>query len=172
MIASSELITAAIIFFARVCDVSLGTFRQAMIVRGKRAYAFMLAFVEALIWVYAVSRVIAGISGPLTAFSFALGFASGTFVGITIEGFFKIGEQVLRVFTKMGDVLAAALREKGYRVTEMEGKGRDGAVSILFIQTKRRDTDKIAAIARALDPLCYLVFDDIRGSSSAGAFRK
>lgn len=168
----SAMLTALIIFTARVCDVSLGTFRQAMIVRGKRGYAFVLAFFEALIWVYAVSRVLSDISGPLTSLAFALGFASGTFAGITIEGIIKIGDQVVRVFTKEGTMLANVLREHGFRVTKMEGEGRDGPVSILFIQIKRRDANKVAGLSRQLDAGCFLVIDDVQGALSAKTCRK
>ncbi len=165
------LIAALVIFFARVCDVSLGTFRHAMIIRGKRLIAFSIAFFEALIWVYAVSRVLSGISGPVTALAFALGFASGTFVGITLEGFFKIGEQVVRIFTTKGIEMADDLRRRGYRVTIFDGSGRDGQVSLLFAQMKRKESSRAFALARSVDPDCYIVIDDVQGIHTTGAGR-
>lgn len=167
MITVSSLITAAIIFFARVCDVSLGTFRHAMVIRGKKSIAFGLAFVESLIWVYAVSRVLSQISDPLTAIAFALGFATGTWVGISIEGFFKIGEQAVRIFTPHGEELATTLRDKGYRVTVFDGSGRNGPVNMLFVQIKRRGARAVVALARSLDPACFVVVDDVNDTSSA-----
>ena len=38
------------VFFARFIDVSLGTMRVYLSVKGKKTFAAMLAFVEALIW--------------------------------------------------------------------------------------------------------------------------
>ena len=90
MFTQEHLLTALIIFAARIADVSLGTFRQVMVIKRKKLYAFTIAFFEALIWVYAVSRVITGLTDPITSIAFALGFAFGTFTGITIEGIFKI----------------------------------------------------------------------------------
>lgn len=165
MFPPSQPLLALVVFLARVADVSLGTFRHSMIIRGKRLQSFFIAFVESLIWVFAVSRVLADVTEPLTAVSFALGFAVGTFVGITIEDFFKIGDQVVRIFSAEGSVIAARLRELGYRVTLFEGSGRDGAVQLLFVQVRRREVSKICKLSRMADPGCFLVIDDIRVSN-------
>ncbi|MFV0421029.1 DUF2179 domain-containing protein [Oleidesulfovibrio sp.] len=166
MFTAAGLSTALVVFFARMCDVGLGTIRHAMIIRGQRLMAFSVAFCEALIWVYAVSRVISSVSDPMTSLAFALGFASGTYVGITLEGFFKIGEQVVRVFTPYGTEVACSLRDAGFRVTVFDGQGRDGVVNLLFVQVRRRQAAKVAALAREVDPECYIVFDDIRGADT------
>lgn len=161
-----QLIVAAAIFLARVCDVSLGTFRQAMVVRGKRAPAVGLAFAESLIWVYAVSRVLSDISSPITALAFAFGFAGGTLAGMAIEDLFKIGDQSVRFFSPRGDELARHLRDAGHRVTVFDGRGRDGPVNELFVQAKRKHIQRIVQMARRHDPSCFVVVDDIRIASS------
>ena len=43
-----------IIFFARVCDVTLGTIRIIMVGRGKRNIAPLLGFCEVFIWIVAI----------------------------------------------------------------------------------------------------------------------
>jgi len=167
----SKLILALLIFLARVMDVSLGTFRHVMILRGKRLHAFCVAFVESIIWVYAVSAVMSsGITDTLTALAFAGGFASGTFVGITIEKFLKMGEQIVRVFTVHGDAIADVLRTAGYRVTITDGRGRDGVVNILFVQVKRKKASHILNMSREIDPGCFVVVDDISEATYGGSF--
>lgn len=161
MITQAQLLTALIIFLARIVDVSLSTFRHVMIIKRKRLYAFSIAFFESLIWVYAVSRVLNDLTDPITAIAFALGFATGTFVGITIEGFIKIGDQAVRVFSAKGDLVAKTLRELGFRITVFDGQGRDGFVKMLFVQTRRRDVKKVFRKAREIDPACFMVIDDI-----------
>lgn len=161
----SQLFLALTIFVARVADVSLGTFRQAMVIRGKKLYAFLLAFAESLIWVFAVSKVLTDIDGPITALAFAGGFAVGTFVGIWIEDLFKIGEQAVRIFSVDGDSIAASLRKEGFRVTVFDGRGRDGKVNLLFVQVRRREVGKVRNLSRTIDPQCYLVIDDVRAIS-------
>lgn len=161
----STLLAALVIFCARVVDMSLATFRQAMVIRGKRFIAMGLAFVESLIWIYAVSRVLSDLGEPVMALAYAGGFAAGTFVGITVEDFFKIGEQVVRIFSKQGAELASGLRAADYRVTIFHGEGRDGEVELLFVQVPRRTVAAISKLARGIDPRCYIVVDDIRASS-------
>lgn len=162
MFTSASLLTVLVVFFARVCDVSLATIRHVMIIRGRKLYAFGIAFVESLIWIVAVSRVLTKVNDPTTILAFALGFAVGTYTGMCMEGLFKIGDQVVRVFTRKGDAITEKLRDMGYRVTVIDAKGRDGHVNLLFVQIRRRDSSKIAAVAKELDPACFIVLDDIR----------
>ncbi|MBB5346677.1 DUF2179 domain-containing protein [Desulfoprunum benzoelyticum] len=158
----SNIIIALTIFIARVCDVGLGTIRHALIIRGRKSYVFIIAFFEAIIWVYAVSRVLSSIQDPLTSIAFATGFATGTFVGMTIENLLKIGEQVIRIFSRSGHLVAQRFREKDYRVTVFDGNGRDGVVQLLFVQVKRREVSRAMGIARHADPHCLIIIDDIR----------
>jgi uncharacterized protein YebE (UPF0316 family) len=167
MFTTESLLLALVIFLARVFDVSLGTLRHAMIIRGKRFVTFVIAFLESLIWVFAVSKVLNDLSDPLTAFAFALGFATGTFVGMTLENLLKIGDQVVKVFSTQGREVAKNLRDAGFRVTEFQGQGRDGQVILLFVQVKRRDAKKVLKQSRAIDKNCYLVVEDIRWRQNA-----
>ncbi len=167
MFTKETLALAALIFVARVFDVSLGTFRHAMIIRGKRLLTFWIAFFEMLIWVFAVSKVLSDLSAPITAFAYALGFATGTFVGITLESKLKIGDQAVKVFSSIGHEVAARLRSDGFRVTAFNGQGRDGEVILLFVQVRRRDAQKVLKLARTVDPNCYLVIEDIRWRENA-----
>ncbi len=167
MFSNASLLSALIIFVARVCDVSLGTLRNVMVIKGKKPLAIGIAFFESLIWIFAVSRVLSQVNDAFTALSFALGFATGTFVGMSLESFFKIGEQVVRIFTRKGDAMAEILREAGYRVTLMDGRGRDGPVQLLFVQVRRRSAGNLAKLARNYDEHSFILFDDIRAVSPA-----
>lgn len=159
------VLLASLVFLARLCDMALGTFRQTLVIGGYRALVWIIAFVESLIWVFAISRVISNLSEPLVAVAFALGFACGTYAGMTIERYVKLGEQVVRIFTHQGDELAKRLRELGHRVTQFEGKGRDGRVDLLFIQVARRKADLAVKQAREIDAGCFYVIDDIRAAA-------
>ncbi|MCA8915343.1 MAG: DUF2179 domain-containing protein [Planctomycetes bacterium] len=153
---------------ARIVDVSLGVLRQSSVRNGYRKSAWTIGFIEALIWVLVVSSVVRNLGSPVLAVFYALGFATGTFVGVTLEGALARGEQVVRIFTHEGDRMATLFRERGWRVTQFEGKGRDGPVQLLFIHIARKRARQIAPIARECDPSCFIVVDDVR-SSSVGA---
>jgi len=74
-------LTGLVILFARICDVSMGTIRTIMIVQGKSVVAFILGFVEVIIWIAIVSTVVHNIrESPVLAVFYAFGFATGNVV--------------------------------------------------------------------------------------------
>ncbi len=163
----SVALTCLAIFVARIGDVSLGTIRTVMIVQNRRLLAWVLGFFEVLIWVFAAAKVLGSLDQPIYAISYALGFASGNYVGLTVERWLSIGRQAVKIFTRRGPEIAAALRAAGSGVTEFEGRGRDGAVFELFITTGRRRIRSIVRQAREMDPDCFYVVEDVRAVSTA-----
>ena len=161
--------TCVLIVLARIADVSFGTIRTICVVNGRRGIAWIMAFFEILIWIAVVSKVITNLNNYYYAVAYAVGYATGNFVGITIEKYLAFGEQVVRVFTRKGTELAAELRNSGFGVTALVGQGRDGPVDLLFVQTLRKKAPKAAQQAHSLDPDCYIVVDDIRSTSNAYA---
>ena len=98
-----------IIFLARVADVSLITLRSAAVVQGRRVSAWCYAFLGMLIWILVVTDVIKNLERPAYILAFALGFATGTTVGMYLENWFAVGRRVIRVFSKRGDEVADGL---------------------------------------------------------------
>jgi uncharacterized protein YebE (UPF0316 family) len=167
------LVTCLLIVLARVADVSLGTVRTVAVVNGRRGVAVAIGFFEVLIWVIVVRAVIQNLDNPIYAVSYAAGFALGTFIGITIEGRVGTGNQVLRVFTRIGERMAAELRDSGFVVTVFEGSGREGPISLLFLETGRRGVRQALDVITTLDPDCFYIVDDVRLSSGRrGRFQR
>ncbi|MSR17708.1 MAG: DUF2179 domain-containing protein [Phycisphaerales bacterium] len=155
------------IVLARVVDVSTGVLRTVAVIHGRRTLACALGFFEVLVWVLVVSQVIETVGeNPWYAIAYAMGFAAGNFIGITLEGHFALGRQVVRVFTRNGPQMAITLRAEGLTVTSFDGEGRDGPVQMLFIETTRRGAPSAIERARAIDPACYYIVDDIRTASA------
>lgn len=95
-----------IIILARIGDVSLGTMRTVAVVSGHRGLAWLFGLLEMTIWVFAVSAVIAHIrTEPAYGLAFALGAATGNYVGVTLQRWLPFGDQVVRVFTREGTPL-------------------------------------------------------------------
>lgn len=159
-------IAAALIFALRVVDVSLGTVRTISIVNGRVTLAVLLGFFEVLIWITAISQVMVGVSkSPVLLVAYAGGFASGNGVGIFLERRLAMGTQLLKLFTRRGDVAARVLRNAGRVVTSVKGEGRDGPVEILHIVTPRRQTREVIEIARRVDPELFYVIEPVAGWS-------
>ncbi len=165
----STVLGCLLIFCARVGDVSLGTLRVVMVTQGRRGRAALLGFFEVLIWVFAVSAVLQHLRQVEFAVSYAAGFATGNYVGLTVERWAALGRQVVRIFSRCGHEIADKLRADGFRVTLFEAQGRDGSVAMLYTETERRRAPKVTDVARQIDPRCYYVVDDIREASSIDA---
>lgn len=161
------------IYIARVGDVSLGTLRTMAMVRGARLVAFVLGFLEVALWIFAASGIFKNLDNLYTAHGLILvsfycaGYASGIFVGLTIEERLAIGERVVRIFTRKGAEVAACIRAMGIPVTEFDGSGRDGPIALLYCGTKRRRVPKLLESVKAVDSEAFWVIEDIRKSRRA-----
>lgn len=165
---ASILANCLLIVLARIADVSLGTVRTVAVIHGRRHFAWLLGFVEVLIWVLVVSAVIQQISQHWAyPVAYALGFATGNYIGITIEQYFAYGHQVVRIFTRQGEEMSRKMRERGLPVTMFEGQGRDGPVQMLFIETQRKSSSDVVRHARSIDGACFYLVDDIRAVSQS-----
>jgi uncharacterized protein YebE (UPF0316 family) len=161
------LFTCLLIALARVMDVTLDTLRTAAVVQGRRYFAAGLGFIGSTIYILAISKVLQHLDHVVYVVAYAAGFATGNFLGITIERRIALGEQIVSIFTPHGDTLAAALRSVGYRVTEFQGRGRDGAVAALYIEVPRRHAKKVVEDARQLDANCFYMIHDVRLARAA-----
>ena len=74
------------IFISRIVDVSLGTFRTILTVKGKTTIPTIIAFFEVLIWFYVAKEALLIDSNKLlVAISYSLGYASGNYIGTIIS---------------------------------------------------------------------------------------
>ena len=158
------IVLAIAIFCARVMDVSLGTVRTIMVFRGRRLIAAALGFIEVLIWVIAVGKVMQNLDIWYFMIAYAGGFSMGNVVGMYIESKLAIGSELVRtVSTDREIALAKALREQGYTVTELAGTAEsDRSVEVLLIDEKRRNVPRLVATITRLDPNAIWTVSDIK----------
>src|SRR5882762_11186625 len=140
---ATVFVTFWLIVLARITDVTLDTIRTAAIVQGRRNFAAVLGFFEAVVYVCAVAKVLLNMNHPVYALAYGLGYGLGTFLGITIEQRLAFGLQVASLFTRKGAELAKGLISAGYRVAEVQGHIRDGEASILYVEVPRKQTRKL-----------------------------
>ncbi len=153
----SDLLIPALIFIARIFDVSIGTVRMLMVISGHRLASAALGFAEVLIWVLAVGGAVKHLDNPIAVIAFAGGFATGTLVGMTIEQRLAIGYRVVRVINpKPGLDLAGSLRDQGYTATRIDGHDRDGPAEIVFIPVRRKSVPDLLEQIAAVNPDAFL----------------
>lgn len=152
-----------LIFSMRVLDVSLGTVRMILVMRGLKLRAALLGFVEVTIWVLAVSQVMSSLGNLWQLLAYSSGFATGTLVGIWLEGKLAIGQVDVHILSlTRGKAIAEALRKVNFGVTELRGNGRSGDVDVIATVAPRRDTQKIIRLATAIDASSFITVDDMK----------
>jgi uncharacterized protein YebE (UPF0316 family) len=159
--------TFCLIVLARITDVSLGTIRMVSVVQGRRGFAAVLGFFEALVFISVVAKVLLNMKQPVYALAYGLGFATGTYLGMLIEQRLAFGKQLVFLLTHKGPDLAEVLRAGEYRVAELKGQTRDGFLTILCVEIARREANKLIRIASAVDEQCVVIVNDIRRAELA-----
>ena len=157
-------VLAPLIFFARVVDVSLGTFRTIIAIRGYRMLAMLVGFFESVIWVLAISQVIQNLQSWYLVLSYAAGFAVGNYVGIWLEGRVAIGQELVRAISYRGNGhLAERLRQHGYDAIQLAGDaGPEQAVEIVLAVERRRRIGRLLEVIRQEDPDAVFTISDIK----------
>jgi uncharacterized protein YebE (UPF0316 family) len=151
------------IFFARLTDVSMGTVRQILIIRGRRGVASVSAFFEIMIWVLAISRVISELGRWYYMIAFALGFACGNYLGSYIEEKIALGYMFAYVVPKKRtNDLAHELRKAGFGVTIIHGTGLKGPEPVYNVLFRRRDTQLLIDIIKTHDKGAFFTLMDVR----------
>lgn len=157
------IVSAIVIFLLRIGDMSLDTIRVLFVVRGKKKLAWILGFFQALIFVVAISSVLANADSWLNILGYAAGFATGNVVGMLIEDRMALGHLHLTIYSSMrGAAIADALRKDGYGVTEISGRGKDGTVTVLHCSVLRKKVDSVETIVLEEDPSAFITTSDVR----------
>lgn len=151
------------IFVARVLDVSMMTVRTLMVVRGQRLQAAAIGFVEALIYILALNRVVNTLDNPINLFFYALGFAVGNYMGSILEEKMAIGDITAQIIPSNGANIQEILRSKGFGVTSMEGMGKEGPKQILIVALRRRNLPDLVETIDNIDKDAFITIIDAKG---------
>ncbi len=161
MIESTVLLTGVLVFFARICDVAIGTVRTIVTVQGRTLLAFCLAVFEIVIWLLVASTVISQVKDqPILVIFYALGYATGNVVGIKVEKKLAFGSIILKVICReSADMITKTIRDLGQPVTKFVGEGINGPVNELYIVCRRRDLRRILSEIEKIDNQVFYVVE-------------
>ena len=176
---SGELTGLALIFFARVADVTLGTFRIVLVARGFRGIAPILGFFEVFIWITAIGQVLNNLNGLTSYLFYAGGFATGNYAGMVLESLISIGYQSVRIITsEKVTALPLVLREEGFGITTVNGRGMKGDVILIYTTVHRGRIKTLLEIVETMEPGAFITIEDVKihksgfmGSSGLSRFR-
>jgi len=151
------------IFLSRIVDVTLDTLRIVFITRGNRKLAPILGFFEVLIWIIAITRVMQNLDNWLCYVAYAGGFASGNYIGLLIEEKLAMGIRAIRMFcTRNTEQFIQNLNDADFRPTIMQGAGKDGPVTIIFLLVRRNDLKRALQLIYLNDSEMLYTIEDVR----------
>jgi len=152
------------IFFARLIDVSLGTFRTINTVKGRDLIAALIGIVEITVWFLIVKEALNTENNSLwIVFAYAMGFAVGTYIGGKISKIFiKSNLEVQVILSNTDDEVVKKIRESGYGVTAIEVKGTKNKKYMLYIQIRNNTFEKLKSIVRKLDNKAFIVVNETK----------
>lgn len=157
------VILPVLIFFARICDVTFGTFRIVMIARGHKILAPVLGFFEVLIWIIVISNIMRNMDNWICIIAYASGFATGNYIGLIIEEKVAMGVVKIQIITAKPAVeLVEKLSSLGYGITHHEAKGAQGNVSILYSIINRQEIPKVAELIMEYNPNAFYSIEDVK----------
>lgn len=160
----SLLILCIKIFFVRILDVSLGTFRTIITVKGKSLYASLIGFVEIFVWFIIVREALnTDIDSIWIAISYSLGFATGTYIGSFISNKFIKSNFSFEVITSKHE-LVDLLRNKGYAVTEFNVKGKDDKTDkyMLLLEIGNNSLNTIKNYVKSIDRQAFVIVTETK----------
>ena len=155
--------TALLIFFLRVTDVTMGTIRMTMVMRGQRKYAAVIGFFEVTVWVLAISKVIANLDTVWNVIAYSGGFATGTMLGMVIENRLAIGYSGIHAISMTkGAEVATVIRDAGYGATQMRAEGQSGPVYLIDVIVPRKEVQNVLRLINEVDATTFVTVEDTR----------
>lgn len=154
------------IFLARILDVSIGTTRTMLMVKGKTVLMVILAFLEVFIWfLVAKEALVTDVKSIFIPISYSLGYATGTLIGSYVANTFIKGIVGVQVVVEKGNkALLNDIRKHNFAVSVMdlkddyEGNKRD----MLFFQINNRQLKKLIALIKKYQENAFIVVNDTK----------
>lgn len=161
-----------IIFFARICDVSIGTMRIMFVAKGLKKLAPLLGFFEILIWITVLGSLMKNLNNPFSYIAYAGGFAAGNLIGIKIEERIAVGKVLLRIITRRAaDDLLKSFSDNNLGVTHVPAQGSRGPVSLIYSVIERKDIAKAVSLVKEFNPRAFYSIEDVK-SVNEGIFKE
>ena len=150
------------IFFTRIIDVSLGTFRTIVLIKGRNVLAGFIGFFEVFVWFVVVQEALNtdDLSIWIAVF-YSLGFAAGTIIGAYLTNYFISSPISLQVITNSSK-MASFLRNKGFGVSVVKASGKDGVRNMLILETVDKRYKELMSLIRVIDDKAFVVVNETK----------
>ena len=161
-----------IVCAAKIIEITIQSLKTCMMVKGQKAKAAGLGFIECVIWGLAISTIIGTLGDNyLLLLFYSVGYAAGLFLGSAIEGKIALGTSNLQLIADDGntDKIKAYLKEKGRGYTVFHGQGSVEQMNMIIIVLPRREAGKLLKEIRSIcDQKVFVVASEV--SKYAGGY--
>ena len=152
------------IFLVRIVDVTLGTLRTIITVKDKILLASIIGFFEVLVWFLIAKEALDTNNNSIfVGIFYALGFATGTYIGGKISRRVIKGNLSVQVITtNASNKWLKVLRENGFAVSVMDIRQKDEEPDkyMFFLEINNSDFDKLHKIIKKYDPKAFIVVNE------------
>ena len=153
------------IFFVRILDVSLGTVRMIITVKGNKLVASLIGFFEILVWFLIVKEALNTTETSIfIALSYSLGYATGTYIGGILSDKFVSGTlSVQVVLSNNNHKIVDKIREEGFAVSVVNVKGKeDHDKYMLFMEIDKKKINQLKYLIKYLDSKAFVVVNETK----------
>ncbi len=161
-----------IVCCAKIVEITIQSLKTCMMVKGQRAKAAMLGFTECMIWGLVISTIISTLgSNYILLLFYCCGYATGLFLGSTIESKLAIGTSNLELIANDENTLRITeyLKEKNLGYTVLDGYGSKDKMNMIFIVLARKEAPKVLKeIRRICDNKVFVAVSEV--SKYAGGY--
>lgn len=150
------------IFLARTVNIAMDTLRFMFTLRGKTWVAWVLGFIQSVIFVVVIGSVLTNLENPLNIIGYSAGFATGNVLGMAVEKRLAIGYTHFNIISRNRSTeIADALRNAGYGVTEIPARGRESSFMLIDCRVRRKQSDDVEALVLEIDPDAFITAEDV-----------
>jgi uncharacterized protein YebE (UPF0316 family) len=161
-----------IVCAAKIVEITIQSLKTCMMVKGQRLKAAGLGFLECTIWGLVISTIIGTLGDNIFLLLFyCVGYATGLFLGSTIEGKIALGTSNLELIAsdESTAIITEYLKENSRGYTVFEGHGSTDKMNMIFIVLPRKETPRVLKdIRKACDNKVFVVASEV--SKYAGGY--
>lgn len=168
----NPIVVCLIVCAAKIVEITIQSLKTCMMVKGQRLKAACLGFIECMIWGLVISTIISTLGDNLFLLLFyCVGYATGLFLGSTIEGKIALGTSNLQLIANDENtkLIITYLRENKRGYTIFSGRGSTDRMNMILIVLPRKDMKRVL---REIRKLCgghvFVVASDV--SKYAGGY--
>lgn len=161
-----------IVCLAKIIEITIQSLKTCMMVKGERLKAAGLGFIECVIWGLVISTIIGTLGDNIfLLFFYCIGYATGLFLGSTIENKIALGTSNLELIANddSTEKITVYLKTHDMGYTVFDGRGSQDKMNMIFIVLPRKETPRVLKeIKRVCDNKVFVVASEV--SKYAGGY--